>query len=266
MLKKTAQDRADFALSAVPEQGFGGNKLRVVSWNIHKGVRGMGLGRSLQIHNIAYALEGIGADLICLQEVRSFNHREAKRFAHWPDTQQADYLAPPGFHAIYRSNAITKDGEHGNALLSRWPVLDVRHEDMSDHRFEQRGLLHAQVAAPEGKLHVLVLHLGLIGGSRVRQLAQTRDYLARHVPADESVVIAGDFNCVQLARNWALEALDVCVKKHAPPATFPARLPLRQFDHIFARGLQTQSLQAPRGKAWLQMSDHLPLIAELQWR
>lgn len=239
--------------------------LRVVSWNIHKGVRGLGPSRSLQIHNIAYALQSMNADLICLQEVRAQNRLEAQRFAHWPQAQQADYLAPEGYHAIYRSNAVTKHGEHGNALLSRWPVLDVRHEDMSDHRFEQRGLLHAQVDAPRGRVHVLVLHLGLMGSSRVRQLAQTRDYLTRHVPENEALVIAGDFNCVRLARNWALDALD-CALQQSAPATFPSRLPLRQLDHIFARGLAPQSLYAPKGKAWLQMSDHLPLVAELQWR
>lgn len=238
--------------------------MRVVSWNIHKGVRGMGPLRSLQIHNIAYALQNMDADLICLQEVRAQNRREALRFAHWPQEEQAVYLAPTGYHAIYESNAITKHGEHGNALLSRWPVLDVRHEDMSDHRFEQRGLLHAQVQAPQGKVHVLVLHLGLIGASRVRQLGQTRDYLRRHVPEDEVVVIAGDFNCVRLAQNWAVDTLQA--RLHQQAATFPSRLPLRQLDHIFTRGLHTEQLYAPRGKAWLQMSDHLPLVAELQWR
>ena len=49
--------------------------MRVVSWNIHKGVRGIGPLRSLQIHNIAYALQSMDADLICLQEVRAQNRR-----------------------------------------------------------------------------------------------------------------------------------------------------------------------------------------------
>ena len=113
-------------------------------------------------------------------------------------------------------------------------------------------------------MHVLVLHLGLIGSSRVRQLAQTRDYLQRHVPQDEALVIAGDFNCVRLAQNWAANTLQTRSSPQA--ATFPSRLPMRQLDHIFTRGLNTTELYAPRGKAWLQMSDHLPLVAELQWR
>jgi endonuclease/exonuclease/phosphatase family metal-dependent hydrolase len=35
-------------------------------------------------------------------------------------------------------------------MLSRWPVLDHQHEDMSDHRFEQRGLLHSEVEVHYG--------------------------------------------------------------------------------------------------------------------
>jgi len=37
-----------------------------------------------------------------------------------------------------------------------------------------------------------------------------------------------------------------------------------QLDHIYARGMLPLSLQAPRGRVWWRMSDHLPLIAEFQ--
>ena len=241
------------------------NSVRVVSWNIHKGVSGVWPKRSLQIHNIAYALRSMDADLICLQEVRDSNRREAQRYAHWPEQSQANYLAPAGYHSIYHSNAVTKHGEHGNALLSRWPVLDMAHQDMSDHRFEQRGLLHARVDAPNGLLNVLVMHLGLIGASRVRQLEQTRRYVEEKVPENEALVIAGDFNCVQLARLWAVQGMR-CATLTSTVPTFPSRLPLNQLDHIFSRGLGHLDLQSPRGQIWREMSDHLPLIAELEWK
>ena len=69
-------------------------------------------------------------------------------------------------------------------LLSRWPVISRGHEDMSDHRFEQRGLLHVEVLAHRRPIHVIVLHLGLIAGSRVRQIEQVVGFLAaRSAPA-----------------------------------------------------------------------------------
>ena len=204
------------------------NSVRVVSWNIHKGVSGVWPKRSLQIHNIAYALRTMDADLICLQEVRDSNRREALRYAHWP-------------------------------------VLDMAHQDMSDHRFEQRGLLHARVDAPNGPLNVLVMHLGLIGASRVRQLEKTRRYIEEKVDEKEGLVIAGDFNCVQLARMWAVQGMR-CATLTSTVPTFPSRLPLNQLDHIFSRGLGHLDLQSPRGQIWREMSDHLPLIAELGWK
>ena len=52
--------------------------LRVVSYNIHKGVRGLGPARRLEIHNLRQAIARLDADLVCLQEVRKLNRRESK--------------------------------------------------------------------------------------------------------------------------------------------------------------------------------------------
>ena len=79
-----------------------------------------------------------------LQEVRSFHHREARHFernlVRLAARGPAEFLAPRAAPEVaYRTNAVTKHGEHGNALLSRWPIGDIGHHDVSDHRFEQRG-------------------------------------------------------------------------------------------------------------------------------
>lgn len=140
--------------------------LRVATYNIHKGVQGLGPARRLEIHNLGLAVEQLDADLVCLQEVRKLHRREQRYFHHWPELPQADFLAPEGYEAVYRTNAITKHGEHGNALLTRWPVVGHQHEDISDHRFEQRGLLHVQVQVQNRLVHAIVVHLGLIPGSR----------------------------------------------------------------------------------------------------
>ena len=114
--------------------------LRVATYNIHKGVRGVGPRKRLEIHNLALGIEALDTDLVFLQEVRFLNRAEAKKFPDthigWPRMPQADYLAPEGFEVAYRTNATTRHGEHGNALLSRWPLGDIGHHDVSDHRFE----------------------------------------------------------------------------------------------------------------------------------
>lgn len=264
--------------------------LRVATYNIHKGVQGIGPARRLEIHNLALAVDTLDADIVCLQEVRMVNRREADYFSRrrrpvqdflgplgmgagrsqdsgalcWPQVPQADFLAPEGYEAVYCTNAVTRHGEHGNALLSRWPIVRHRHEDMSDHRFEQRGLLHVEILVNGVSLHAIVVHFGLIPASRIRQTAQLQRYIAREVPPDAPVVVAGDFNdwgtqVKKLLRTEALHSFE-------GPRTFtyPSRLPVVQLDHIYARGMQPLGLAAPRGRAWSRMSDHLPLIAEFK--
>ncbi len=247
-------------------------KLRIVTWNIHKGVRGLGLRKRLEIHNMQAAVAGLHADVICLQEVRRINHKEAAHFTHWPTLPQADFLAPPGYEAVYRTNAYTQHGEHGNALLSRHPVISQAHEDMSDHRFEQRGLLHVTLLIQGKPVHVIVVHLGLIAASRQRQLAQLSDYIQRDIAPQDALVVAGDFNSPIAPVRWAQSALgNTASSKQLHPihalkghATFPSRLPIVQLDHVFVRHAKIISTHAAKSNDWARMSDHLPLIVEVQ--
>jgi len=247
--------------------------LRVATYNIHKCVRGVGPGKRLEIHNMVLGIEALDADMVFLQEVRSMNRAAARHFSDtrfgWPRVPQADYLAPEGYEVAYRSNAVTRDGEHGNALLSRWPIGDIGHHDVSDHRFEQRGLLHVPVTWNGTLVHAIVAHFGLIHSSRVRQSQRLGKFIEATVPADELLIVAGDFN------DWGdrLDALMSscglarCAVAGNPPSrvnTFPSRLPLFSMDRFYARGFRCTSTAVPRGAAWARMSDHLPLVAELE--
>ncbi|WP_210544702.1 endonuclease/exonuclease/phosphatase family protein [Rhodoferax sp. PAMC 29310] len=238
------------------------NTVRVATYNIHKGVQGMGPQRRLEIHNLGHAVEQLDADIVCLQEVRKVHRREEQYFTQWPDLPQADFLAPEGYEAIYRTNAYTRDGEHGNAMLSRWPVTRHQHEDMSDHRFEQRGLLHSEVLLHDQAVHVVVVHLGLIRASRARQILQLQRFILREVPHDAPLLVAGDFNDWGDMVQRALMTSGLETFLGPRQRTFPARLPLVQLDYVYARGLTPLGVEVPRGRNWWRMSDHLPLIAE----
>ena len=236
--------------------------IRVATYNIHKGVQGLGPRRRLEIHNLGHAVEQLDADIVCLQEVRKVHRREQAYFTHWPDLPQADFLAPEGYEAVYRTNAFTRHGEHGNAMLTRWPVVSHQHEDMSDHRFEQRGLLHAEVLLHSVSVHVVVVHLGLIRASRVRQVSQLQQFIRREIPPQAPLIVAGDFNDWGNQVQVALAQANLTAFSGRGQATFPSRLPLVQLDYVYARGLLPISVHVPRGRIWGQMSDHLPLIAE----
>lgn len=245
--------------------------LRVATYNIHKGVRGVGPGKRLEIHNLGLGVEALDADLVFLQEVRRFHHGDARQFPDtnigWPRVPQADYLAPEGYEVAYRSNAVTRGGEHGNALLSRWPLGDIGHHDVSDHRFEQRGLLHVPVNWNGVMVHAIVAHLGLIHSSRVRQVERIAELIAAEVPPNERLVLAGDFNDWGEKLDPPMQAMGLAraaVSDGPVLRTFPSLIPVFSLDRIYTRGLRCTSAFVPRGNAWARMSDHLPYVAELE--
>ena len=260
--------------------------LRVASYNIHKGGVGLGPAKRLSIHDLQGALRELDADLVFLQEVQFAHHRHARRFAHWPEQPQHELLGEGlGMHTAYHTNAVTRHGEHGNALLSRYPILSVRHHDVSDHRFEQRGLLHVRLRVPvaeaspvEQTLHAIVVHFGLFSGGRKRQIAQLVHYISSQVPPDEPVIVAGDFNDWrgQLgAELGAVQLTDVSARgsqrrdarkprwRHRV-RTYPARLPLMPLDRIYARGYAARLVGLGWGAGWARLSDHAPLLVELE--
>lgn len=254
-----------------PYSGLGA--LRVATYNIHKGVRGVGPRKRLEIHNLGLAIEALDADIVFLQEVRLFHTRHAQQFDRtsfgWPAQGQAEFLAPPGYDAAYRTNCVTRHGEHGNALLSRWPLGDIGHHDVSDHRFEQRGLLHVPVVWNGVTVHAVVVHFGLVHASRVRQVQRLADFIEREVPHGEMLIVAGDFNDWNEKLDGPMA--DIELQRAVAPRsqrdhrlTFPSLIPVFALDRFYLRGLSCRSTMVPRGMTWARMSDHLPLVAELE--
>ena len=92
---------------------FPSGVLRVATYNIHKGVRGVGPRKRLEIHNLVLGVEALDADLVFLQEVRLHHTRDARRFDQiilgWPEQGQAEFLAPDGYNSAYRSNAVSSE-------------------------------------------------------------------------------------------------------------------------------------------------------------
>jgi endonuclease/exonuclease/phosphatase family metal-dependent hydrolase len=161
--------------------------LRVVSYNIHKGRSATGTRESLTA--LRLGLYNLRPDLLFLQEVQGRNE-----LRYQLDGQHESLAAVLDMQAAYGCNAVRARTDHGNALLSRFPILQYENQDVSDHRLEQRGLLHAVVEINETPVHCLVVHLGLFGGGRSRQVAALVERIKRLVPDDEPVLIAGDFN------------------------------------------------------------------------
>jgi endonuclease/exonuclease/phosphatase family metal-dependent hydrolase len=58
--------------------------------------------------------------------------------------------------------------------------------------------------------------------------------------------------------------MDGSARLTPPPRTFPAAFPWLRLDRIYQRGFAVRSARVLHGSPWKQLSDHAPLIAELE--
>ncbi len=284
--------------------------LRVATYNIHKGVLRelFGLRHINRIQDLRARLHELEADLILLQEVQGQHDRHAARFEHWPDEPQDTFLAKSpslkrAFESAYGRNASYLHGHHGNALLSKFPILRQENRDVSDHAMEKRGVLHCVIQVAGREVHVFVVHFGLFARSRIRQTQAVIDWARKVVPADAPMIIGGDFNdwrnrlSGELTRSLGLtEVFDAhnpamkrtqkllyfmtdrlneigagidpqqlrLPRRVRAARTFPALIPWLRMDRIYTRGFEVQQVQVLGGPKWARLSDHSPLVADLR--
>lgn len=243
-------------------------ELKVLTVNIHKGFSSFN--KRFVLHELREAAREVSADLVFLQEVIGVHETWAKRHSElWPDESQYEFLADslwPNF--AYGRNAVYQQGHHGNALLSKHPIVQWENYDASVGKLEERGFLHCEMDLPDkGRLHAICVHLSLREKDRRIQLAQLSD-LVNRIPRDEAVIVAGDFNDWRQRSQAILERksnmAEVYVKGlGAPPRTFPAFFPLLRLDRIYVRSVQGHHPITLPKSPWHKLSDHTPLLASV---
>lgn len=236
--------------------------LKVATYNIHKGLSQFN--RRVVLHELRERLRDLDADIIFLQEVQG--ERLFSRHAEGFVQPQHEFLANGNWpHLAYGMNAVYDNGHHGNAIISRYPILRWDNQDISTNPFESRGLLHCEIAVPgaEHALHCVCVHFDLTKRGRGQQFNALVERIRRVVPADAPLVIAGDFNdwnnhgrrllAKELQLHEAFEA-----KSGGLARSWPARLPLFRLDRIYVRGLHIQHSET---HPWRKVSDHAALSA-----
>jgi endonuclease/exonuclease/phosphatase family metal-dependent hydrolase len=166
---------------------------RVVTWNLWWR---FGADPDRRKAPIQALLAEVDADIVCLQEV------------YGDDTGADDAVdlgAALGLDVV-RTRAVFHDGSSfGNALLSRWPILDQGERALPalDETPGHRRALWAVVGAPFGSLPVICTHLAYrYDESALRQRqAQALMELAGRLRAPDAessppVIVAGDLNAV----------------------------------------------------------------------
>lgn len=245
------------------------NTLRIATFNIHKGVTHFNA--RFALHHQRDLLRKLQADVVFLQEVQDVHSQHSKRFAAWPEFGQAEYLADvvwPDY--AYGKNSVYPAGHHGNALLSKFPIIKTTNIDISAHTSEERGMLHSEinVVGWDEPLHAICVHFGLFAQWRHRQFLAVTDYIEQHVPPHAPLIIAGDFNDWGMragrifAENLRMrEVFEHHVGKSA--RSFPSWLPILRLDRIYVRGFHVKHVEVHSGAHFVKVSDHAILTATL---
>jgi endonuclease/exonuclease/phosphatase family metal-dependent hydrolase len=244
--------------------------LNIASYNMHKGLSFFN--RRMVVHDVRDRLSAMNADIVFLQEVQGHHAEHAERFHDWPAKPQHEYLAHGLWGDVaYGKNSVYEHGHHGNAILSRYPILRSDNLDISAHIFESRGMLHSELDVPGlgQPLHAICLHLALNESGRKQQLRTVCERIHALVPDDAPLIIAGDFNdWRQRATQYLTHDLklhEVFETAHGRPAlSFPAAMPMFALDRIYVRGFSVASAKVLHGQHWRRLSDHAALMAQLQ--
>lgn len=225
-------------------------KIRILSYNVHKGIGWVGKRSTLQ--ELRLQIDQLKPDLIFLQEVCG---------------KQSEYLAEELFPYIsYGKNSIYKSGHHGNAILSQFPITYSQNTDISMSAYEKRGLLHV-ITHPHHSihpLHLICVHLGLLKKYRHKQLKKLTHYVQKHIPKHQPLIIGGDFNdwrkhaSEHMIENLGLK--ECFLEHHGNYAnTFPAWGPILKLDRIYVRGFHISEAKRQIHSNWKKISDHIAL-------
>jgi endonuclease/exonuclease/phosphatase family metal-dependent hydrolase len=235
--------------------------IRVITYNIRKG-KGADGRSAIEMADFAKALSHHDADVVLCQEVFHCSRTGA--------SQSGNLANAMGLASYYGANKFRVIGHHGNTTLTRLHVDRFVNHDISTNRIERRGALYVRLSRGEQHpVHVFNVHLGLNRWQRINQIKHIAELIGEVSNTDDPVLLAGDFNdwnreldrviTDELGFENALRAQEPHVSR-----TWHARRPVFALDRIYTRNLAVGRAGRLEGEPWSDLSDHLPLFAELR--
>jgi endonuclease/exonuclease/phosphatase family metal-dependent hydrolase len=226
--------------------------LKIATYNVHKCV---GLDRQRDPDRVAAVIHELNADVIGLQEVDN-------RADGTGTSAQMDYLAgKTGYEAVPGPTIKHSNGHYGNALFTRWPVLEKREIDLSFTQREPRGAIEALLSVHDQAVRIIVTHLGLTFPERWYQIAKLADaVILKPAPL---FILLGDIN-EWFPTNRGIKLLHRVLGKSPVTRSFPSRRPLLPLDRIWVKP-QSALKSAGVHKSLLaaRASDHLPVVGKI---
>jgi endonuclease/exonuclease/phosphatase family metal-dependent hydrolase len=238
-------------------------RLRVLSYNIHKCIGGVD--RRYDPTRVVEVIHRLDPDVVMLQEVDDGVSRSNR-------DRQVDVLGEHlgmRYRTWFANVDVRGGGRYGNAILSRYPIVESTNIDLSIRFKKRRSVLHAVCRVRHDSIdrsvHLFNMHLGL---ARYERRIQLRTFLDSHpfssLHDDTPVVVGGDLNDVYGGLGELLAPAGFRGVERRP-ATFPAWGPLRALDAIFVRGgVDYLGLARCDSELARRASDHRPLVADIR--
>jgi endonuclease/exonuclease/phosphatase family metal-dependent hydrolase len=242
--------------------------LKVITYNIHKGL--CARNKKCILEKVKAEFNQLNTDFILLQEVQGNGSKIKKEIKNRIKKPQHEFLAGnkwPYFQ--YGKNAVYQTGDHGNAILSKYPIIKSENFDISTNTMEKRGLLHTVIEVnSKNQLHIFNTHLNLGKKGRLLQIQKIIDLIDQKTKPKDKVILAGDFNEKFYRISPILEKekfFDAHFQIHQTQAkTYPSIFPFLPLDRIYLKNCKTLKSQALTKKPWSNLSDHLPIMTSFK--
>ncbi|WP_245189703.1 endonuclease/exonuclease/phosphatase family protein [Lunatimonas salinarum] len=235
-------------------------EVAVLSYNIHHCNPPSKPGK-IEVEAIAQVILDSGADLVALQEVDVYTVRSGTAL------HQAKKLGElTGMHWFFYKSIDHAGGEYGNALLSRFPIIDRGGFSLpNDPDTEPRTAIFIDVKLPGGQeITFAGTHLEFKREAvTLRQAEALVSFFDERPP--KPIILAGDFNAEAskspigyLDRHFSRSCKEGC------SPTSPQINPNKEIDFIMVKPPRAFQIASHRVIEETYASDHLPVLVNLQ--
>jgi endonuclease/exonuclease/phosphatase family metal-dependent hydrolase len=248
-----------------------GSTLKVLHWNIH---RAWGTDGKYDLDRIANWIVKLNPHLVSLNEVERFS-------SYANEDQTATLLAKlkaktgAAWYGYYRTGNGATNG-HGNAVLSRFPIISTSYCQLSG----TRSVANMALTFNGRLINFYATHLDSSDSTNSYRIAEVKKLLPCLADDAEQKIIAGDFNAkyatteiglmtASFIDTWAKAAADGTAYSYPGNTSFGATRNAR-IDYVFASKTATAvtvkraEVFDTRDASGKMPSDHKPLLVNFE--
>lgn len=216
--------------------------------------------RNFHFESLRSFLQGQDVQIGFFQEVLG-HHRYNDSVPH-----QIEQIADEKWSEFsFAKNSVVANCDHGNAILSKFPIVNEHVINLTTNPFEKRSAVITQLDLEGSPLICVCTHLNLLKRSRLEQAKKILSYLDHQFDKKIPLILGGDLNDMDgtISAFFQQEGRFDQLKLSTDARTFPSFYPLLKLDRFLFRGISlTNAVVGPK-KKFARFSDHLPLFCEV---